>query len=374
MIIKNISYIGLDFILTPEGRTIFIEANDHPVGLFLCPQESSTGRQRLTRSLQSFAESICQVAEGGLVCFVVPDCFLIKELDRQQSCIKLPSMLSPGYVACLKEFNEIVRLLRQSGAECIVTNAKDLEIRDNDCYFRNERIAVLFRRANYFPPAQLNCFCVNDIRARALCLDKRRTLDLLKPYITSQWLPPKISEETKFVIKKPRYGFASQFIERKSLMEARDAGWFSLNGDWLLQEWVEPSRSLHGTWEYYFDLRVFLLDGEVVSIVARHSSYPINSQVIYDTHWLTTTGRRVLVFPDEPSLRPEIPISEEAILEIKRSAEGITRILNSIIEELTITNEIKSIPSLGSIWGATKEIEIIELELGSSLEEIIAKR
>lgn len=354
MKVNNIPYIGLDFILKKDGVPVLLEINDHPTNSTL------EGFNSNASYIVELIKLACDNKTNKLICFLLPDCFSIKPEKQIAKFIDISSHLDTSMLSTVIEFNQLGEILNSIGIDHYICDISAIEIQDKFCVVNGKRIDVLYRRSNYFPPIKTKTICINDIRARGLCLDKKRCVDILKTMIDPSNLPKEVDGNTKYVIRKPRFGSASRNIERKGIIEADKLGWLNASDEWIVQEWIEPQYLHIQDKQYYFDLRVFVINGIAKSIFIRSSAFPLSFE---GNSWLTTTGKIISVYP-QSNFDKNFELSETfytSLPEIISLSEKIVKLINTYIENLDTSSEIENIPSLEEIWNFSGKLKTIYL-------------
>ncbi|MFV2103630.1 hypothetical protein [Micromonospora sp. LOL_024] len=149
---------------------------------------------------------------------------------------------------------------------------------------------------------------VNHRAATALCIDKLTTRRLCGgiggdvPAVEAVAHSAAPFDGAGPLVLKPRNGSGSRSVHRGHWGELRgivDAG--AGREDYVVEPWIEPATLADGDRDYRFDLRVFVVGGTTVGMLARRAAAAMSPLVAGSPlSWLTTTGR-VLAVREAPA-------------------------------------------------------------------------
>lgn len=393
---QSFIYAGLDLILDKNGRWFLIEANDHPIGLAEADRLAlSIGRHSLfeAKGFHSLAQALVNKNRGGVICLLMPDCFRFASLSPFGKQVKLVEEVAfddARIMHTVNEFNSLARAIHSLNAECRIVDLRAFVPRGRDLYLTNgDPVGVLYRRAYRFPPHQVSCPCFNDLRLRTVCPDKLKTDRILRqrlldwPAFLPSTFPFEADQATRaalqdliatdrYVIVKPNFGSASTGVSRFSVREVLDnledlcQEQRNSYGDVLCQKWIEPSVVRSKQKDYYFDVRVFVLDGQPVSGFARRASAPAHQPLWADSplSWLTTTGPPI---PLAVSNSPKPDIDNVAFLTVEQ-AESLkdlcveaTLALDKFAVELDYAQTFEDVQDFESLAGSVGQMQYLDL-------------
>lgn len=349
----TLPYVGVDILIDRNRqRPVFLEINDHPTGFF-----GATDLSLHPNISDEFLKLIPNI-EDNFVCFLLPDFFEINNVSHATKNFEIPTNCGDSIVTLLEEFKVQAGVLKRNKIDFIFCDIKGISIKNNKCICEGKIVKTLIRRANYFPNEYCDVYSINDIRARHLCLDKKATFDILKS-IGGNFLPGLPYLDLQAIIKKPRYGSSSRDIEKlvyyQKAFECLDT-----DNDFIFQEWIEPELFEIDNNKYYFDLRLFLLNGKVKQIKIRTSCFQVG-QSKYD--WLTTTGNSCIVYDSINGFNLDkansrfINLFQEAI----KLSEKIVTHMDNHIRKQDLKDSIKKTPSLEKMWGLKVKLENVIL-------------
>lgn len=384
---KIFHFAGLDFILDRRGNWVLLEINDHPIGLIEADKLTQQAKGRPIfggTGLIALANMLANHAGDRAVCLLLPDCFRIRTKTHTAQTV----FMNGGDIyddkrirLTLDSFNRLADQVRSMGVECLISDVGGLEIRNRSVIVGQHRaVGALFRRASSFPPKEVDCACINDLRLRTLCADKLKAHGILKNSVshnnlalTMPLLPVKDTlellqncQEDQFVITKPNWGSASMGVERLTARQLteylystrRDA---AENRIW--QKWIEPTTISNAKGEYYFDVRVYVVAGKPVAGFARRSAAPMNRDES-DTplSWLTTTGPWLpLIYSDTRALE-SVDLSEEQIKELVEISTQATLALDKAAIETDYSKALAGMPSFSTLAGVQGRLQLIYLQ------------
>ena len=303
-------YAGLDFILDQQGKFHFLEANDHPVGLTKADKLSLKQSNSIFNcsGIDCLINSLVNSCENKYICLLLPDCFIIKNRHHSDRNVTLQQKyLYEGRIKLtLEDFNQLADGIYEKYPRISIVDNKGIRWKEGKCFLvTGEEIGALYRRSTQIPMTALNTFCVNDLRLRSICTDKMLTSTLIldrlpngnsiKSYSYSQIVElllntGEYAKENIWIIRKPKNGSASRGVKRIKVTDILMPEFTSPN-DYIFQPWIKPATIQKRGFEYYYDIRVFVIDSKVVSGFARQSAAPISGIAANSPlSWCTTTG------------------------------------------------------------------------------------
>lgn len=368
---------GLDILWSSDGEFKIIEVNDHPVGLDAGHQLYAPPQQNIFLSdpFLPIARILAGAAGTAPIALLLPESFMLGEKPPVMSRIKLKqqnAFADNRIEFTLSDFNHLAQAIALTGADYRFVDASALKISADELFLiTGERIHSLFRRHSAFPPCEINCFCINDIRQRVLCGNKWTTYHVIAAALGNSSIIQTYSfdrsNETmafldrcrstcSLVVIKPAWGSASAGLSRLTPREAQQYifhGKFA-NG-YICQPWVEPARVFDKGKEYYYDLRVFVVGGEVVSGFGRRAAAAVDGVAAGSPlSWLTTTGPWLPICdaahtPKTDQDAAKINMSQQDLERLKALTVSASLVLSELAVALDFENAIQTIPNFQSL-------------------------
>jgi hypothetical protein len=379
-------FVGLDLILTRDGKWVLIEVNDHPVGLVEADRLSQQVKGTPVFSgngVNALVNTLATHARGQAVCLLLPDCFRVQTKTHTTRAVSMNGgeVYDDNRIGwTLDSFNLFGELIRSLGTDCLISDVQGVHISGKDVIADPQvRIGTLFRRANSFPREEVQCFCVNDMRLRMLCADKLQAHAVLSAAIANDHLVrtlPLRSKEARelletfsneeSVIFKPKWGSASIGVKRLLVSEAKR--WLSSEAtglrDHVWQKWIEPATVSNAGRSYYFDVRVYVVAGKPVAGFARRSAAPMS-----ETHadnplsWLTTTGMWLpLIKGHSRHSESCVRLTNQQTTELFHLSVSATRALDKAGTEINYREALRRLPNFSSLIGAKGKLKLINLQ------------
>lgn len=384
---SNLHFAGLDWILNSDGKWVLLEVNDHPIGLL----EADEMYKKLncnsffnTNSFTSLAEMLVRNASNQAICLLLPDFFRVNT-PTHTAIAAYPSRTyaDTRIEWVLREFNMLAKQIRLLGSQCFISDIEGVELQKEQILLKNGiPVGTLFRRASKYPPEKPNCFCVNDLRLRLLCVDKLKTYNTLQGKMDVENLVEtdlltkeetliqnlfKFGIDKKDIIVKPKFGSASNGITKITSDEILNNKYFHLldsNFPMIYQEWIEPATVRDSKDEYYYDIRIYTLLGNPVTGFARRSAAPKKGILSRSPlSWLTTTGPTLpLCHTSSVASKDSVRLTTTQIEDLLELSSRVTVLLDKAADELNYSATYKMIPSFANIAGISEKVKIIMLE------------
>ncbi len=386
----SLSYAGVDLLLTGGRQWKVIEINDHPVALAqsheLCVRNGALEFFQQD-PFQPLAKVLQRHDADGPVALLLPECFELERCQRSPSQIRLSQRLAfddTRVDLTIADFNELSRAVKANGGDVHICDTAHLRVHGDELYLdEGKLVRSLFRRHSSFPTSRLDCFCLNDLRQRALCGDKSATHRELAARLgeaasiptfpfqpnesTLAFLEDCASRATS-VIVKPRWGSASVGISRMDARQAlrRLADRPDLQ-NLICQPWIPPAIvELHER-SYHFDVRLYVVAGQVVSGFARRAAAP-STGVASDSPlaWLTTTGPKLAIChatgnsTDGKSVA-RVTLSAGEIETMTDLASRATLALSDAGDAMDYRRAVDAIPAFHSLADMEPEFEVLQV-------------
>lgn len=363
------AFAGIDLVRSRDGRWFVLEVNDHPSGLLEADQRAGT-----TRGVDALAEALITRAGGGTICLLLPECFHIAGDSASASTVarRDTELFDDARIRrTIDEFNALLIRVNECGHRAVIADVAAVSLAGREVVLHKEHVSALYRRAYQFPLRNTDCAYVNDVRLRAICPDKRRTAAVLRgsPRVrmpeTFHTVPDAVTcdryaaERKKFIVK-PNFGSASAHIQR---LATRDLPAEIIGDELLWQEWIEPATVVSRGREYYYDVRVYVVDGQVVSRIVRRAAAPCDDTRLQDSAlaWLTTTGPWFPLVVASGRGDEEVALPENVIGELDELCVDITAMLDAAARNLDYTAAAASIRPFSALSGVTGAVQRIEL-------------
>lgn len=343
-------FAGIDLVLGQDGEWVVLEANDHPSGLLEADRLSGG-----TAGLVALSSALADRARNGTICLLLPDCFYLQppsytwgEVQRIDA-----HLFDDQRIACtIDEFNALASYLRHNGVPTVIADSTVVMLSAGDVVIGERlRAGALYRRAYRFPLAETSCPCINDIRLRAICPDKGWTASILAGVVklAGAYDPSSPPNKGKRFIVKPNYGSGSEGVRRVAVEDLPAAT------DDICQEWIEPAKMRANARDYYFDVRVFVIDGEPVSYLVRRAAAPCDGESWLDSplSWLTTTGPRHSLAGACLTARQKDALD--------RASVAAAAALDMAAQRLGFCEAIMMLRDFASLTGVTGTVQPIEL-------------
>lgn len=367
---KYARLLGFDFIKGKDGQLWLIEVNDTPAHLSTYDSLSSAGGGTINPNGQSAIEKIASVLSSS-------------NEDGVAVILRTLSSNAQGENEDESDFAAIIKRVNSLGRECLVITPSDLD-KSNGLSLRDGRkIISAYRRTHVRADCAPRQSTINPAIAAAICRDKLLSYSVLSTGAQVQSIPtsdcPSLTEsfqESKFFIKKPRFGSASRGVSR---LEAPQMCAQVKEEDYVWQPWIEPNVTEINGKPYYYDMRVISFDGEVVGAYARCAAAPVGGVATnHELEWLTTLGRVLpICVGDKCEYANSVMLTNVDARLIKQAAYECSRIIeNALIEKvnsspgnnLFIAPEDRSTPILYVCSGGK------ESESAASRDAILATR
>lgn len=270
--------LGLDLIRDIFGRWWILEVNDVPCGLAHAELLAGKSNSSAHAPVKRLADKLLNISEGQPVLLLrPPPSFNVdaKEDDRE------------------RDYNAVACAIQHQGGECIVACPDELEKGSSQSLRDGRTFGAVYRRTHVRPDCSPEFRTINPAEAVYVCRDKQRAADLLSglvvPHVPTYSGGVPCLSESGWYIAKPRYGSGSRGIHRirKDELDSH----VSSSKFNVIQPWIEPDTINISERDRYFDLRLFVLDGEIIGAFARCSVAPrggIGSGT--ELEWLTTLG------------------------------------------------------------------------------------
>jgi hypothetical protein len=132
----------------------------------------------------------------------------------------------------------------------------------------------------------------------------------------------------------------------------------------LLQEWIEPRRLATSRGAYYFDIRVYVVAGEVVAGFARRAAAPCDGPLSSSPlAWLTTTGPRLpLRRRGGPSAIDCVELSEAEISDLFSLCRRVVACLENTAARANYVEEAASLPSFEALTGIEGKMQTVHVQ------------
>jgi len=301
--IRYLAYVGLDFLITPEGEIYFIEANPSAFGVYFI--------DIMTRYLRvsGVSRDKYQHNDGFTDKFVD---MLIKFAIMKKGCFpskiglyfdqRLPYFLQDAYIY-------IKNSIEARGYRCILFTDRQLVVKDGEVYVRYggslEHIDLVINRGSNLPsnidtPIVNNPKVVNVVGNKIysnyvvskLVMDgglHSKGLKVPESYLINDYDDlikySKVFNDRGLFLK-PALSHGGEGIivarnRRHLLRKVARLGkkWFKRYSPFILQEWIKVMPFLSGDNKYYaYDVRVYCLIGEPIGGFARRAPKPIDSK------------------------------------------------------------------------------------------------
>ncbi|MCZ4280553.1 hypothetical protein O4H49_07175 [Kiloniella laminariae] len=374
-------YAGLDFILDQDGHWHFIEINDHPVALNRAdilakqchyPLFPGQGLSRLAQEL------VCQ-STGNTIALLLPDCFRITGRAEKFDFIDPLQNEGPARLT-MAEFHEIAAHIREKGHPCDIVDITQIFPQAGRYYLRDgKELGLLYRRAYAFPKTQPLIPCVNDLRLRAICTDKRLIASLLQEKAPDIGCIPTYSHRDEnalyrfldemamansYVIRKPRDGAGSRGVERLLARDLLQDISVETDSQVIYQPWIRPCTYKKGGHEYHVDFRLYMVAGEAVGGFARQAAAP-NAHLTAESplSWMTTNGPALPLSQKELTDKKEASFSLSAVqLEtLCDRASTIVKIIEEYAAKLEYRKTCQKIPGFENQVALDGQMRTIEL-------------
>jgi glutathione synthase/RimK-type ligase-like ATP-grasp enzyme len=350
----SLTYAGVDLLFTSDREWVVIEVNDHPIGITRS-HAINTSIERVgpfsgdpTVEIANLMKSV-----GGRAIMLLPEYYRITtSVGKGRKRIENidPTKFDDSRIQMtIEDFNGICATAINQGVEITIadiTQIKTLkgEVRDVGGITAD----TLFRRHSTFPAGCISAFCINDVRQRKICGDKLLTYDALNaagvPTIpTHPWhangellqFLEAASAANEEVILKPRHGSASQSVRRLPAAQALEELNSSIPREIsICQPWIQSATVEFAPWKYYFDVRIYVVDGKAVTGFARRGAAPNTGPTRSSPlSWLTTTGPTIpIAYADETGgnrIDRAVCFSHDEIDELLSIAEAAVRALDN---------------------------------------------
>lgn len=386
----TLAYAGVDLLLTGDRQWKVIEINDHPVALAqsrrLCSSDAALECFRQD-PFQLLAEQLERHDGGGAVALLLPECFELARGHRSPSQIRLREALKfddNRVDLTISDFNELSRAIIARGREARICDAAHLRIQHRELYLDGEIVRSLFRRHSGFPRQRVDCFCLNDLRQRALCGDKlathREIVARLGDVASIPTFPFEPSERTLgflddcacrgiLVIVKPKWGSASVGVTRMDAGLALQhlATHQHERKDLICQPWIAPAVARVHERNFHFDVRLYVVAGRVVSGFARRAAAPSTGAASESPlAWLTTTGPRMTLCSSvdaltDSSSSPHAILSTDEIAAMTHLAADATLALSDAGVEMNYESAVETIPAFHSLADMQPEYQMLQI-------------
>lgn len=265
----------------------------------------------------------------------------------------------------IADFNALAAELRRLGKRVVITARDGLRMSGSDVMLTDgTRVGVLYRRTHEFPPREPRCACVNDLRARVLCLDKSRTAALLRTagLAVPRKITSRASASSPWIIVKPNFGSGSAGVMRIRADDPSLLYHLRKRGP-VVQEWIEPAMTRLRGRSHYFDVRVYVVDEQVVGRVARLAAAPHDESLFATSplSWLTTTGRWRPLTAMPRKKASEVSLPRRHIAELDAVCQRAVRTLNRAARDLKYESTARWMRSLRTGLALHRSLDPIEL-------------
>ncbi|GGD08897.1 ATP-grasp domain-containing protein [Hyunsoonleella pacifica] len=381
--------LGIDLILDEYRQWHILEVNDHPTGLYLADQLLNTSTQfskYLSRNgIDKIAEKLISKCRNKAIVLLLPDCFRIKNGFSNRPISITDNMFLGDYriEKTLEDFNALLTYLNGKKIETFIADFSSIKQVGSKISLKSIEVGAMYRRSSQFPKNEPDCFCLNDLRLRAICPDKKQLAELLidvglssncliyhdfnNAYtLAEEWL---ISGQS--IIIKPEKGSASVGIQKvssiKDLKEKKELLDKSKDSsNMIFQKWIEPSKTFKNGKPYYYDIRINILDGKVISGFGRSSAAPCEDVSWSETPlvWLTTTGKVVPLAIGENKVgkTDTIYLSEQEMSQLETIAGLINLAVHTNCDNSFYNDTTKKIGNFKSQEGIKDKMHYIFLE------------
>lgn len=334
--------LGIDLIIKNNDFNV-IDVNANPSGL----AEADALREILkNNSTDKVAKRLICEAQGKIVLIILPDWCKIENgfTDKylKQKNDNIDDMLNSS----LHDVNLVAKAIREYGVCCFISNYESIMMH-KDALFSPDKIGIIWNRGHHYFE-NLGYLESNDIRMRALCRSK---LELSKR-LNKSWMVPLNSLENKkdnvqkvkneeWIIIKPDRGYGSYGIKRISRKEfishLQSFSTSSLRYGW--QPWIPPSTfQSENLMDYFYDVRAFILDGDLIGLFARKCVIPANSKLESPLVWLTTLGSNLKITIEDSKTKHTPTLSQYNICQLK---EICSDLCDAIRKEYELENKKK---------------------------------
>lgn len=318
--VRDIDHVvGVDLLRAASGWKV-LEANDCPVGVSEADRLSRSVSSPLLRgdATRRVAEVLGRLAGGGVVGVVVPRGVPVPPSGGGNLEPAAGGRASPDELAA-NDVSALRRALGDLGVESEILRSDEGALLDEE---RASRARAMY--LNLVPGGTSNTPSgvpmLNRAEVRRICGDKlvfaRCMAQLLDdgdvPRTVGEdagehdlaWLEEMARDSGRVVVVKPRFGFGSRgvVLERaettlERLVDRSGAEPPSWPSGWLVQPWLEPGTCCVEGREYYFDLRIIVVNGVASAGFGRRAAAPVHGirPVSNPLRWLTTLGPRVSV-------------------------------------------------------------------------------
>ena len=299
---RVMSLYGIDLVVGEDDQVYILDINAKPVGMMSCDSLKCTGALCEQNAIEHVSRALVHRAQAKAVCLVLSDRYSFvgnNSHANQIYCVHDPKghqyILSSNIIA---DFNAIADTINELGGKCYIATSDALSWSDNKLLL-NSTIPVGATLSRSYK-RDFGQFDFNSYSASTLCRDKVNLAYYLSRYCKDA-LFPRSYEANKFYrrtstlngyyVLKPRNGSGSIGVRRirhsDIVIAVRDVP----AKEYLVQEWVPSRPAAVGKWRYRYDIRVFIVDGNLASACARIAPTPING-ICADSEleWLTTLG------------------------------------------------------------------------------------
>jgi hypothetical protein len=360
--VTHLVVAGVDAVYSPERGWVVLEVNDHPSGLAAADAGGCGAAGHGV--VRSVALALARRAGEDCVGLLLPEAFRVGMAGAQNVASADVAWSDTRATNAIADFNALAQELRRLGTPVAITDVDRVRMDGADVVLDGEkRVGALYRRSSSFPPRQPRCACVNDLRVRAICPDKKRTATLLEA--AGVPVPRAIrgsADVTPWVIGKPNFGSASAGVVRIQAADPALAPLLRRRRRAVVQEWIEPATTRLRRRRHYFDVRVLVVDGKVVGHVARVAAAPFDEPVFAASPlaWLTTTGRPRPLRAARRSGAVSLPQAQLDALDAL--CVRVVRTLDVAARGLEYAAALRSIPSFGTLAGIRGPLRPIELQ------------